>query len=169
MKLFKKVKEIRSRSGELHFERFAIIETSFFALYIHTIHKHDEDRHLHSHPWNFLTVVLTGAYLALGQDGSTTVKIPGTFSRMSRHGFHKIGRILDGPVKTLFFAWGKRSPWHYLVNGEKVESAKYRKMKHEGRLPADDNLAVALTEHFRKAVDEALSQQAVHATKTESE
>lgn len=131
MKLFQKVKEIRSREGVLHFERYAIIETSLFALYVHTIHKHDEDKHLHSHPWNFMTIVLSGAYLALAKNGFATIKSPGSFSKMSRHDFHKIGGILNGPVKTLFLAYGKRSPWHYLVDGEKVESSEYRRLKHE--------------------------------------
>lgn len=131
MKLFKKVKEIRSREGILHFERFAIIETSLFALYVHTIHRADEDKHPHSHPWNFVTVVLSGAYLACDANGRATPKGPGAFSFMSRHGFHKIGAILSGPVKTLFLAYGKRSPWYYLVGGDKVESTEYRKLKHE--------------------------------------
>lgn len=131
MKFFKKVKEIRSRDGKLHFERYAIVETVWFALYIHTIHRHDEDLHLHSHPWNFCTIVLSGAYLAVGENGFATIKAPGTFSRMSRHQFHQIGSILCGPVITLFFAFGKRSPWYYLVDGEKIESTKYRQLKHE--------------------------------------
>ena len=133
MKLFEKVKEIRSREGVLHFEGYAIVETSIFALYVHTIHKHDEDKHLHSHPWNFLTVVLSGCYLAISQKGYAAIKSPGSFSKMSRYGFHKIGSILNGPVKTLFLAYGRRTPWHFLVNGTKVESSEYRVMKHEGK------------------------------------
>lgn len=129
MKFFKKVKEIRSKSGELHFERYAIIETAFFGLYIHTIYKADQDLHLHSHPWNFITVVLSGAYVALGTTG-LSVKEPGTISIMTRNGFHKIDEIVLGPVKTLFFTWGQHKSWYYLVEGNKIESGLYRKMKH---------------------------------------
>lgn len=129
MKLFQKVKEIRSRKGDLHFERYAIVQTSFFGLYVHTIHKADQDPHLHSHPWNFLTIVLKGAYRAKGEKG-ISLKKPGVVSWMSRQGFHKIEEIVHGPVKTLFFTFGRRKPWYYLVGRNQIESNLYRKMKH---------------------------------------
>ena len=129
MKLFQKAKEIRSREGALHFERYAIIETFLFAVYLHKIHKEDQDLHLHSHPWNFVTIVLKGSYRELGEHGESLKKV-GTVSSMSRNRFHKIATVFDKPVTTLFLTFGKHKPWHYLVDGSKIESDEYRKLKH---------------------------------------
>jgi hypothetical protein len=133
MKLFQKVKEIRSREGELHFQRFAIIETNIFSLYIHKIFKADSDLHCHSHPWNFLSLTLRGSYieerLRALWDGKVIsefkTKRPLTFSSMKKFGnktyhvspcFHKIKVILKGPVYSIFLAYGKKERWSYYVN-----------------------------------------------------
>lgn len=138
MKFLKRVKEIRSRTGELHFERYAIIETVVFGLYIHTIYKADQDLHLHSHPWNFFTIVLKGIYIAMNTN-SLSIKGPGALSHMRREDFHKIDQIILGPVKTLFVTWGRRKPWYYQVGTDKVESGLYRKMKHTTGFKNDQN------------------------------
>lgn len=136
MKFFKMVKEIRSRTGELHFQRYAIFETPILSLYIHKIYKRDEDLHLHNHPWNFITMVLDGGYEELLPNGKRN-KIPGTISWMSRNGYHKINQIIAGPVTTIFLSFGKWMPWGYDVNGNHVESNLYRKMKNDGLLRID--------------------------------
>lgn len=148
MKLFKKVKEIRSKEGELHFERFAILETNLFSIYIHKINKADEDYHLHSHPWNFKSFIFKGAYieesLTVNYKGVTSfefhTKKPFIFSSMSKFNdenyfakkcFHKIKYILNGPVYSLFFAYGKKERWKYFVDGKIWDFEHYRKFKNE--------------------------------------
>jgi len=128
MKFFQTVMEIRSRAGVLHFRRFAIFQFSWIALYIHTIFQPDRDDHLHSHPWNFFTVVLRGSYMALGRRGRE-MKEPGSISWMTRAGFHKIEEIIHGPVTTLFLTVGRPQTWYYLVDGVRIDSDTYRKIK----------------------------------------
>lgn len=133
MKLFKQVKEIRSKTGELYFRRFAIFEIENFAsLYIHTIYKADKDKHLHTHPWNFLGIIWEGSYIELTDNGER-VKEPGSITIGGRHYCHKIEKIVDGPVRSVFFVWGKYKPWFYSLG--KVESTEYRKLKNENNLP----------------------------------
>lgn len=133
MKFFKKVKEIRSKEGELYFERYAIFEIENVAsLYIHRIHKADKDKHLHTHPWNFASVILKGSYAEKTDDGLWT-KYPGVFSFAGRHFCHKIEKIIKGPVVSLFFVYGKYKPWYYSMG--KIESVEYRKLKNENNLP----------------------------------
>lgn len=142
MKLFTKVKEIRSKSGELHFQRFGIIETKWFGLYIHRIYKEDKDLHLHSHPWNFKTIVLNGMYIEryLGRDvfndPQEFTRVRGRLSYASgdRNYYHKILEIVRGPVTTLFFTYGQHGPWYYNVNGTQIESDLYRSLKNTGKL-----------------------------------
>ena len=150
MKFFTPVLEIRSKLGELHFERFAIIETKWFAFYIHKIHKADKDPHLHSHPWNFATLTLKGSYVEkhLSTDvfgemqDVERVKKTFSFATADRNYFHKIEEILDGPVHTLFVTWGRHKNWNYLVNDVKIESNTYRQLKHSA-VPNEVNSAVS--------------------------
>jgi hypothetical protein len=154
VKFFQKVKEIRSKEGELHFQRFAIVETSEFALYLHKIYKADKDLHMHSHPQNFKSIILKGSYLeerllVLG-NGSTfsdfSKKRFLTVSRMLKYSrenyfispvFHKIKVILKGPVYSLFFAFGPRERWSYYVNGYIWDFEYYRDFKN--RVGFNDN------------------------------
>jgi hypothetical protein len=138
MKFFSKVMEIKSKLGELHFERYAIIETSVFSIYIHKIHKADKDPHLHSHPWNFVTLTLKGSYVekylstdVFGEMQEVErVKKPLSFATANRNYFHKIETILDGPVTTLFATFGKQEKWYYLVNDARVVAWEYRCLKN---------------------------------------
>lgn len=142
MKLLQWVKEIRSKTGVLHFKRFAIVETKYFALYIHKIYESDRDLHLHSHPWNFKTVVLKGIYVEryLGKDlynePQEFTRVRGTFSYVSgdRHYYHKILEIMKGPVTTLFFTYGQHKFWYYNVDNILIESGEYRKLKNQNNL-----------------------------------
>ena len=56
------VKEIISKQGGLHFRRYRLLQTPWFAIYIHQILKSDMDKDPHCHPWNFTSVILEGAY-----------------------------------------------------------------------------------------------------------
>lgn len=42
--------------------RYYLIETRWFAIYLHHLHASDEDRALHDHPWSFITILLSGGY-----------------------------------------------------------------------------------------------------------
>jgi hypothetical protein len=47
---------------ENYLTRWRIIQTPFFAVYLHKITAPDSRPTLHDHPWNFLSVVLRGGY-----------------------------------------------------------------------------------------------------------
>ena len=137
MKIFKLVKTIASKDGKLHFKRFAILETRYFAVYIHRIYESDKDEHLHSHPWNFCGVILKGSYVERyrnryfnGSSVETRTLKPFMTLRGDQRYYHKIDRIVSGPVTTLFIV-GRRSPkWYYWVDGKFVEHQDYRGMKN---------------------------------------
>lgn len=133
MKLFQWVKEIRSQDGVLVFKRYAIFQTTFLSLYVHFIYQADKDKHLHNHPWNFLTMVLRGKYYVM-LPNSVEIKRPGSLSFMTRKGYHKIAFVVGPPVVTLFLAVGKWTPWGYDVDGKHIDSVEYRTMKNENKL-----------------------------------
>lgn len=130
MKLFKKVKEIRSKTGELHFKRFAIIETRWFAVYIHKIYKADKDPFVHNHPWNFFSIVLWGGYYEDTQWGSGGARDVFNINWGNRKYFHKIAAII-WPTTTLFCTFGKKKPWGFLTNQGYVDSEEYIKNKEK--------------------------------------
>ena len=61
--MFKLVKEIRSKKGELHFKRWRILSTPWFNIFLHFINRADEDKDLHDHPWSFWSIILKGGYI----------------------------------------------------------------------------------------------------------
>ena len=48
--------------GDLYLTRLNIIQTPWFSVKLHWIHLPDPDRHLHNHPWPFVSFVLRGGY-----------------------------------------------------------------------------------------------------------
>lgn len=127
---FKIIKEIKSKTGELHFRRFAIFHIfNFCSLFVHFIYKEDKDKYLHNHPWNYVGLVLKGSYTEETELGTRQAKL-GTVSFGNRKFFHKILKINDGPVVTLFFVYGKYIDWGYKSENGFVESKDYRKSKN---------------------------------------
>lgn len=139
------IKHITNKQGLTHFKRWVILSTPWFAFYIHYIARKDDDDHPHSHPWNFRSWILSGGYDEMYIKNNGTRENPefekaklvttNQFSsiRRSKDDYHKISE-LHRPTWT--FVWtGKRYPdWGYLMDGEYVESTKYRNLKHLGKL-----------------------------------
>jgi hypothetical protein len=131
------VKEIKSKTGELHFQRYRIIECRLFALYLHYIAKADEDAHLHSHPWNFYSLILKGGYY------EDIIRPDGYTSRITRRllsleyrfydAYHKVIQLIK-PTWTLVLVSPKKEgyTWGYLVDGKHVDFETYRENKNEG-------------------------------------
>lgn len=135
------VKKIVSREGQLHFRRWRLIQTPWFAVFIHHIARSDEDKDPHSHPFNFTSFILRGGYQELVMwwdsilDPAPAMKIhtirAGEYLTRRSHEFHKITLLDSKPVWSLVFI-GRRTPeWGYLTKeGRYYESKQYRKMKH---------------------------------------
>jgi hypothetical protein len=133
----KLIKEIKSKNGELHFQRYLLFKTPWFQVYIHKIYKHDEDEHLHDHPWNIFTIILKGSYMEqlLSKDKNSSflkIRTIGNCGYRSTKRFHKIKEIIKGPVTTLAVV-GKRKndPWGYWTERGWTDHKTYRKKKNE--------------------------------------
>lgn len=125
--------------------RWTIFKCQWFTLYIDKILERDGDFHLHNHPQNLISVILKGSY----KEESLTwphwplsprparLLGPKRFlkvSWMNRKSFHKIHRIIKGPIYSLFLTYGKDLSWFYMVNDTKIEHSVYRELKAEGKL-----------------------------------
>lgn len=112
---------------------------------IHHIQREDSDRHLHDHPWNARTIVLRGHYLEEryfdyrsepqgwvdfypGEGGKwfdLYKRARGYTGRLLFGQFHRIKRVSDGGVWTLFITWESQGTWGFDVEGNKVPWREY--------------------------------------------
>lgn len=131
----KLVKEIRSKEGVLHFRRFKVFSLPFFSIYVHHIFHEDQDKHEHTHPWNFISFVLSGCYIESSNDNTKTRSdCTNRLAFSSRYRPHKILKVVE-PVRTLVITFGNRHPWFYKLGDERwVTNRVYRDLKRKGRL-----------------------------------
>lgn len=146
MKFFR-TKTIVSKEGHRHFRRFIIFECKWFGVYVHTIYRKDEDLHMHNHPWNMWTMVLSGSYWERKKPFHHC--LPGDCLLQNfRKGFrfykafedyHKIVCVTDEkPVWTIAFVGRRINPrWGYLLpnpegGSRRIPNDIYREMKHTG-------------------------------------
>ncbi len=129
------VKEIKSKTGTLHFQRFRLLDIEdSLRIYVHRISASDEDAHMHDHPWDFRSLILRGSYTEesvahVGQTPVTRTYTPGTVIEHEYSDFHQI--TLNTPVVwSLVVATGMRHPWGYLVNERWVPQDTYRDWKN---------------------------------------
>lgn len=134
MKLFKTVKTIVSKEGVLHFKRFAIIECSLFNIYIHRIYHEDEEKHMHDHPWDYVSVLLRGKFIEKTVNGHSGWIRPISVIKRKAEDFHKIQALGIGcsHLTTLFFTGKRRREWGYDTEKGWIDNVSYRKWKHEG-------------------------------------
>jgi hypothetical protein len=128
MKLFKVVKEIRSRKGVLHFKRWVIFGNSKFEIYLHYFSKADEDFHLHDHPWNFFSFILYGGYVEKTEKGFNEKK-PFSFSINKAEHKHKIVKLLKKKCISIVIAGPRIREWGYQTEDGWMNNIDYRKWK----------------------------------------
>lgn len=135
------IKEIRDHDGGLHFQRWRLVSTRWFSIYIHRIAKADRDKHPHNHPWNFIGLVLRGGYTEevtlKGYQPFKKERKPFGAVWHERTAFHRIVEMAK-PTWTVVLV-GKhyltadgQDDWGYLVEGEYIDFKTYRteKRKH---------------------------------------
>lgn len=132
------VKEIRSKTGELHFRRYRIFSCRLFSIFIHKIYQSDEDLHPHNHPWNFVSIILSGGYVETlyGASNAPEKVVAKPFSVLFRryYDFHKIELV--STTTSLVFTGRRIDQWGYLVNELYYSAEEYRNLKNNSQLPS---------------------------------
>lgn len=133
------VREIVSRKDVVHFQRYRVISTPWFKIFIHRILESDGDKDLHDHPFDFKSLVLKGSYkeyYAIGPQWGLVKERVFKPLRINSHAHddaHKI-EVIKGPVWTLFFTNGRLHEWGYQTNLGWIENSRYRLMKRNGQI-----------------------------------
>jgi len=145
-KLIRKVfltKEIISKEGEVFFRRYRLLSTPVCNIYVHNLLKSDQDLEPHTHPWNFISLILKGGYIedyVVGPHHKNTchdyiesyrnIVKAGDFVMHSYSDAHKI-QLTDDNVWTAVFTWGTKEPWGYVYSdGTYIDHKEYRRIKN---------------------------------------
>lgn len=130
------VKEIVSKLGEVHFKRYRLLQTPWFAVYIHQILRSDMDKDMHDHPWSFASIILKGSYREAWtahpyfDETKYAIHSPGDVITHHAEDVHQI-TVLSPSVWTLVFTSGRSRVWGYrLADGSWIDFKKYRQIKN---------------------------------------
>jgi hypothetical protein len=101
-----------ARADGLLVERFYLLETRWFAVYLHRLCRSDEQRALHDHPWAFVTCLLSGGYYEHTPRGRQWHR---RFSVLYRpaNWLHRLELVR--PVWTLVIRGRRRREWGFLT------------------------------------------------------
>lgn len=131
---------------EVYLTRWRLVQTPWFGVLLHCIRRPDHDRHLHDHPWPFVSIILRGGYVerrarnvwratmhAAGHPNRARLRTrrPGSIARMRRGEFHAIEALRAEPTWTLVLAGRRSNGWGYATEHGFVDSDQY----HHDRNP----------------------------------
>lgn len=128
--------------------RLRVIETPWFACFLHRFDHPDSVRHLHDHPWSFVSVVLRGGYDELfatdfdravehadGDPAPIRRWRAGSAHRIRRGEFHAISQLERRPTWTLLFVGPRRQDWGFAASGAFIDHVTYERTSTAGASP----------------------------------
>lgn len=124
---------IPSRDGtEDYLVRWRLVQTPWFAFYLHKIMTPDMDEHLHDHPWNFTSIILSNGYLEETPEWGH-LYTPGAWNHKKATDMHKIALFWkpEKPVWSLMIIGRRKRDWGFDVDGEWVDHATYLGLTEE--------------------------------------
>ena len=113
-----------------YLRRWRVIQTPWFAIYLHKIFLPDRDRPMHDHPFNFWSLILKGGYeervnrtvwqAELGWENMVITNSWRAWSwhKMSIIDCHNIDRLYESPTWSLVFVGRRQKDWGFVVPGE---------------------------------------------------
>ena len=91
---------------ELYLTRLNIIQTPWFSVKLHWIHRPDPDRDLHCHPWPFVSFVLKGYYLEEESKSPATeygkIRVIDWFNYKNTKTAHRICSVAPSTLTLIF-------------------------------------------------------------------
>lgn len=99
---------------ETYLTRYRLMQTPWFAIYVHRFDGPDSRPTLHDHPWPFLSLVLRGGYQEVT---SYTLPLGHAVTRWNRKrtsDLHYILRLHRTPTWTLMVVGRRQRTWGYL-------------------------------------------------------
>lgn len=95
---------------------------------LHRIHREDQDRHMHDHPWSAASfLVVSGGYVEQRLDGETLVERalrPGDINRLTASTWHRVTYVAPD-TWTVGILGDRVQDWGFRVDGAKVPWREY--------------------------------------------
>jgi len=113
--------DIFTNEGNLYLRRLHLISTPLFGIKLHWFKGPDPDRHLHDHPWSFISFVLKGGYIERVFGKTNRIRF---FSIKRATDSHTIRSVESGTL-TLVFNGPKVRKWGFWVNGTWIYWRQY--------------------------------------------
>ena len=122
--------DILDADGGLYLRRWRIVQTPWFAIYLHKIARSDKDRDLHDHPWSFVSLILRGGYdEVLDGAASWFPTTANAWAKPVRRRWlslsfrratdaHRILRLHRTPTWTLVLTGPRRRDWGFYIDGK---------------------------------------------------
>mgnify|MGYP001594992039 CR=1 FL=1 len=104
----------------------AVLSTPWGTLRLHRIMRSDADRHLHDHPWDFTSLLLSGGYNELLDGGCRECP---RWSIVSHKAEDRHALVLDGPVTTLVLTGPIRRDWGFHTEDGWIHFRDYQSVK----------------------------------------
>ena len=95
---------------------------------VHHICLPDDDRHEHDHPFFARSLIIKGFYVEERRTAgeATRVMRAGDTNQIIPNDFHRIVRLSDGGVWTIFITFNVTQSWGFWVDGKKVDRKEYK-------------------------------------------
>lgn len=105
--------------GVPYLERWYVFpKNRWFKVYVHRFLRSDEDRALHDHPWDFVSVILRGRYIEHREQGST-LRLPFSVAYRPAETRHRVQLYrnlvtgIEDPCLTLIVTGPKVREWGF--------------------------------------------------------
>jgi hypothetical protein len=104
---------ITGSDGSPYLARYHLLNRPWFGIKLHHILRSDEDRHLHDHPWDFVSIILWQGYIEHTETGAKRIRA----GRIVRHQATDAHRLeLQRPAWTLVFTRGVTHEWGFYAD-----------------------------------------------------
>lgn len=106
--------KIASEEAGEYMRRYHLEFTRDRAIRFHHILTSDPGTDMHDHPWDFVSVMLAGAYTEVTPDGAVRYEAPCVITRQAEH-LHRL--VLDAPAWTYVVCGPVRRRWGFATPG----------------------------------------------------
>lgn len=95
-----------------YIRRWYVVCTPWFRIYLHNMLRDDDDRALHDHPWNNISVVLKGGFVEVTRHGLCAYRCPGSITFRRAADAHRL-ELYRGPSWSLFLTGKYQRKWGF--------------------------------------------------------
>lgn len=102
-----------------------VLDLRLFTVRLHCFHRSDDDRHLHDHPWWFVSVLIAGTYREWTETGVGPWRKLGSFAFRRALHKHRVEIQTGQPCWTVCVTGPIRRIWGFWVDGKLFANPRY--------------------------------------------